>query len=101
MKDIPAAVLRQTQLPPGDVASAMRAFMVANYSAILLAMLIAPSITQLVGSRQIILICGAGLGTLGCWGLSRHWSDGQGHPPPAQQTRTVSPSSAPWSRSQR
>jgi hypothetical protein len=92
MKDIPAAVLRQTQLPAGDVASAMRAFMVANYSAILLAMLMAPTFTRFVGARLVVLVCGAGLAALGCWGLFRHWPDGRGQPPPAQQTSTVSPS---------
>ncbi len=101
MKDIPAAVLRQTQLPPGNVASAMRAFMVTNYAAVLLAMLLAPTAARAIGPRGFVLVCGAGLAAAACWGLSRHWSDGRDHPPPAQQTSTVSPSSAPRSNNQR
>ncbi len=77
MKDIPAAVLRQTELPAGDVAAAMRAFMVVSYGGVLVAMLAMPSVVRALGPMTLVGLCGAGLVGLACWGLARHWSDGR------------------------
>ncbi len=75
MKDIPTAVLRQTELPPGEVASAMRAFMVAGYAGVLVAMLLAPTIARALDPQRLVAICGAGLVACAAWGLARHWND--------------------------
>ena len=79
MKDIPVAVLRQTELPPGDIAAAMRAFMVVNYAGTLVAMLLAPAVAHNLNATDLVLLCGLGLFSLAVWGLSRHWSDEQRH----------------------
>ena len=83
MKDIPAAVMRQTELPPGEVAAAMRAFMVVSYAGALVAMLAAPSIAHALGAERLVVLCGAGLVALAAWGLARHWDDAR------RQSRTV------------
>ena len=75
MKDIPTAVLRQTELPPAEIASAMRAFMVVSYGGTLVAMLLAPTLARVFGPAGFVVVCGFGLGTLAAWGLSRHWND--------------------------
>ena len=75
MKDIPAAVLRQTELPPDEVAAAMRAFMVVTYGGSLVAMLLAPRVVRAIGPTHLVLLCGAGFVALAGWGLARHWSD--------------------------
>ncbi len=96
MKDIPVAVLRQTELPPGDIAGAMRAFMVASYSGVLVAMTIAPTAIGWTGPGRMVVLCGAGLVATAGWGLRRHWHDRRRQDPThVQHTRTVSPSSAP------
>ncbi len=77
MKDIPAAVLRQTELPPGEVAAAMRAFMVVSYGGVLAGMLVAPTAAHAMGPQRLVLLCGAGLVALALWGLQRHWKDSQ------------------------
>ncbi len=77
MKDIPVAVLRQTELPAGEVAAAMRAFMVVNYCGALLAMLFAPSAVRLLGPSTMVLCCGSGLAALAALALCRHWADGR------------------------
>ena len=96
MKDIPVAVLRQTELPAGTVASAMRAFMVASYAGVLTAMTVAPVVGRSIGPGWLLAICGGGLLAFAGWGLRRHWGDGRAEPSAAvQHTSTVSPSSAP------
>ena len=77
MKDIPTAVLRQTEVPPGDVASAMRAFMVAGYAGVLVAMLLAPTAARALDPQSLVAICGAGLLACAAWALARHWNDAQ------------------------
>ena len=77
MKDVPLAVLRQTELPAGEVAAAMRSFMVVNYGGALLAMLFAPSAARLLGPSAMVLCCGGALAGLATLALSRHWADGR------------------------
>jgi MFS transporter, DHA3 family, macrolide efflux protein len=77
MKDVPTAVLRQTELPAADVAAATRAFMVAGYAGTLGAMLVAPSAARLLGPARLVLLCGVGLTLLALAGLRRHWADGR------------------------
>ncbi len=77
MKDIPTAVLRQTELPPDDVAAAMRAFMVMSCGGSMVAMLAAPSVAHALGPAWLALLCGAGLLCLAGCGLARHWADGR------------------------
>jgi DHA3 family macrolide efflux protein-like MFS transporter len=77
MKDIPVAVLRQTELPPGDVAAAMRAFMVASSGGVLVAMPLAPWAIDRIGPGAVAGLCGTLLVSLACAGLARHWSDGR------------------------
>ena len=77
MKDIPTAVLRQTELAPGEVAAATRAFMVVSYGGVLVAMLAMPSVVRALGPMPLVVLCGAGSSALACWGLARHWSDGR------------------------
>ena len=80
MKDIPVAVLRQTELPAGEVAAAMRAFMVVNYGGMLVAMLAAPAIARAIGPVPLIELCGCGLFVLGAWAISRHWGESRHRP---------------------
>ena len=75
MKDIPTAVLRQTAVPPGDVAAAARAFMIVGYAGIIVAMLAAPRFARMVGPGPMLALCGAGLMAISVWGLGRHWQD--------------------------
>ncbi len=77
LKDIPTAVLRQTELPPGDIAAATRAFMVASYGGALAAMLLAPTLAHALGASRFVMLCGSGLVALAAFGLSRHWHDGR------------------------
>ncbi len=77
MKDIPTAVLRQTELPPTEIAAAMRAFMVASSGGALVAMLLAPTLARTLGPTGFVILCGLGLALLAAWGLSRHWRDGR------------------------
>ena len=76
MKDIPTAVLRQTELPPGEVAAATRAFMVASYGGALTAMLLAPAVAHRLGATALILCCGGAMSALAAAALARHWRDG-------------------------
>jgi MFS family permease len=75
MKDIPVAVLRQTELPHGEIASATRAFMVANYAAALVAMGLAPFVVHRTGPVALVVICGVALVALALWGLVKHWRE--------------------------
>jgi MFS family permease len=75
LKDIPTAVLRQTELPPGDIAAAMRAFMVVSYGGALGAMLLAPTLAHALGASRLVMLCGVGLVALAAYGLSLHWND--------------------------
>ena len=85
MKDIPTAVLRQTELPAADIPAATRAFMVVSYGGMLVAMLVAPTLAHAAGPRTLVALCGLGLTALAGWGLSRHWHDGR------LQARTSTP----------
>ena len=69
MGDIPLAVLRQTELPPGEIAASTRAFMTVNYAGALVAMLLAPSIAAAVGPAWLVAGCGLGMMLLaaGAW----------------------------------
>ena len=75
MGDIPAAVLRQTELAPGDVAPATRAFMVVRFGGTLVAMLVAPALARLAGASALLLLCGAMPVAFAAIGLARHWND--------------------------
>ena len=75
MGDIPAAVLRQTELAPGDVAPATRAFMVVRFGGTLVAMLVAPALARLAGASALLLLCGAVPVAFAAIGLARHWND--------------------------
>ena len=85
MGDVPGAVLRQTELAPGDVAAATRAYMVARSGGTFAAMLLAPALAQALGPRTLVALCGLAMAGLGAWSLARHWSDGRG------QANTSSP----------
>ncbi len=78
MGDIPAAVLRQTELAPGDVAAATRAFMVVRFGATLLGMLAAPATARWAGASALLLICGALPFAVGGVALAKHWNDAKG-----------------------
>jgi MFS family permease len=77
MSDIPVAVLRQTALPAGEVAAAMRAFMVVNYAGALTAMLLAPSLASALGASRLVMCCGAAMFALASGAMTRHWADGR------------------------
>ena len=70
MKDIPLAVLRQTELPRRDLPAAMRAFLVSANAGLLAAMLVAPLAFETLGVPLTLLVCGAtnlAIGVLGVW----------------------------------
>lgn len=69
MKDIPLAVLRQTRLPPADMAAGMRAYMATSSAGTLLAMLLAPSAIGIAGATPVIVACGAAYLSVGATGL--------------------------------
>ena len=71
MGDIPLAVLRQTELPPAEIAASTRAFMTVNYAGALVAMLLAPSIAAAVGPAWLVAGCGAGMMLLSASALLR------------------------------
>ncbi len=77
MSDIPAAVLRQTELAPADVAAATRAFMVVRYGGTLVAMLAAPALAHGFGAAALLVICGVAPMLFAAVGLARHWGDGK------------------------
>jgi DHA3 family macrolide efflux protein-like MFS transporter len=62
--DIPLAVLRQTELPQGEIAAATRTFMTMSYLGTLTAMLLAPSIASWIGPVWLLAGCGAGMMSL-------------------------------------
>ncbi len=72
MKDIPLAVLRQTRLPLGHRAPAMRAYMAAGSAGLLVAMLAMPSLLARFGAVRLTVACGLVLALLGATGLWRH-----------------------------
>ena len=78
MGDIPAAVLRQTELAPGDIAAATRAFMVVRFGGTLLGMLAAPAMAKWAGAVTLLLICGAVPVASAGVGLAKHWNDAKG-----------------------
>jgi DHA3 family macrolide efflux protein-like MFS transporter len=71
MSDITTAILRQTLLRRGDIAPAMRAYMVMNNVGLLMAMLIAPRALDVFGIAPVIVICGCMVAMLGLAGLLR------------------------------
>jgi hypothetical protein len=72
MKDIPLAVLRQTRLRPADMAAGMRAYMAANSTGILLAMLLMPGVIELAGVVPVIIACGLIYLAIGVLGITLH-----------------------------
>jgi hypothetical protein len=71
MGDIPLAVLRQTELPQGEIAAATRAFMTMSYLGTLTAMLIAPGVAAAVGPVWLIIGCGGAMMSLAVLALTR------------------------------
>jgi DHA3 family macrolide efflux protein-like MFS transporter len=71
MSDITIATLRQTLLLRGDIAPAMRAYMVMNNVGLLIAMLIAPRALDAFGTAPVIAACGAIVAVVGVTGLLR------------------------------
>jgi MFS family permease len=73
MSDLPRAVLMQSLLPHAEIAAAMRAWMVANYTGLLLAMALAPALIEHTGAEAATILCGAGTAWIGVYGMLRHW----------------------------
>ena len=71
MSDITIATLRQTLLRRGDIAPAMRAYMVMNNVGLLAAMLIAPRLLDAFGIACVIVACGFIVAVIGLTGLLR------------------------------
>lgn len=71
MSDITTATLRQTLLPRGDIAAAMRAYMVMNNVGLLAAMLIAPRAMDEFGIASVIAASGAIVAVISVTGLLR------------------------------
>ena len=71
MKDVPIAVLRQTELPHADIPAAMRAYLVAANGGLLVAMVIAPSLYAAFPVAGIIACCGAITLAIGIAGMIR------------------------------
>jgi predicted MFS family arabinose efflux permease len=70
MQDITAATLRQTELLHGDLAAAVRAFMVMNQLGALIALLAAPRVFDAIGIAPAMLLCGVvifSVAALGWW----------------------------------
>lgn len=68
MQDIMVATLRQTELPPADIAAAVRSFIVVNNAGLLLTLAVAPGAFDALGVAQAVLVCGAvyvGTGVVG------------------------------------
>ena len=64
-------VVRQTRLPPADIAAAMRAYMAANAAGMLAAMLLTPSLLALLGPAKVITAAGLLLAATAATGLAR------------------------------
>lgn len=71
MSDITLVTLRQVLLPGADLAAAVRAFMVANYAGMLVAMLISPTLFRLFGPAVVVCGCGVVIAVPSAWGLIR------------------------------
>ena len=71
MLDITTATLRQTSLPRGDLAAAVRAFMVMNALGLLVTLLAAPGIIDRIGVATAIGACGVAILAFGTFGLLR------------------------------
>lgn len=69
MSDITIATLRQTLLPRGDIAPAMRAYLVMNSLGLLTAMLIAPRALDLLGIAPVVMLGGGIVATMALTGL--------------------------------
>jgi MFS transporter, DHA3 family, macrolide efflux protein len=70
MQDIVVATLRQTELPQGDIAAAVRAHMVSVQLGAVVTMLAAPALVAAVGPEWVVLVGAAvflGIGALGLW----------------------------------
>lgn len=73
MGDVPAAVLRQTELPRADVPAAMRAYLVVNNGGTLVGMGLAPVLFSVAGMPAGMAACGGLVVVCGAWGLARCW----------------------------
>ncbi len=74
MQDIIVATLRQTELPQGDIAAVVRAFMVSVQGGTIVAMLAAPSLVAQLGPAACALAGGAiyvAIAAVGMWRLGR------------------------------
>ncbi len=71
MKDVPIAVLRQTELPHADIPAAMRAYLVAANGGLLVAMVIAPPLYAAFPVACIIAVCAAITLAVGIAGMIR------------------------------
>ncbi|HTW29566.1 MAG TPA: MFS transporter [Acetobacteraceae bacterium] len=71
MEDIPLAVLRQTELPLGDVPAAMRAVLVVNNAGLLVAMAVAPPLLQMLPLGVVVAGCALAMIAVGVAGFIR------------------------------
>jgi DHA3 family macrolide efflux protein-like MFS transporter len=76
MHDIPTAVLRQTELPAGDVPAAMRASLVVGNGGMLAAMLVAPRLYASASPSLVMAGCAALILGIGVAGLVRFAAPG-------------------------
>lgn len=74
MKDIPVAVLRQIRLSPRDLAAGVRAYIAANSTGTLVAMLLAPTLLEHLGPATVIFLCGTIMVVTASTGLIRHFA---------------------------
>ena len=72
MSDVTIATLRQLLLATGDMAAAMRAYMVMTNAGALLGMLLAPTLARAIGAPAMVTLCGAAIVLIGVTGLLRH-----------------------------
>lgn len=81
MQDIPVAVLRQTELPPGQIAAAVRCFMLASSLGLLVTLALAPAVFDAFGIAPAVVLCGAIYAGCGVAGLVRFRSARTGSAP--------------------
>jgi predicted MFS family arabinose efflux permease len=72
MEDVAVAVLRQTRLPHGEQAAAMRAFLASGNLGLLVAFLAAPKLFEAMGAAPTVTLCGAVLLAVAAVGFARH-----------------------------
>jgi DHA3 family macrolide efflux protein-like MFS transporter len=71
MGDIPIGVLRQTALPRADIPAAMRAYLVATYGGLLVAMLAVPPLYAVVPVAWVMAVCATIILAIGIAGMLR------------------------------